>query len=105
MCCSPPIWSNTARARGASRRVWRCPTPGGAGAVARLTGRSGSTGGSSWPPDAVRRSVVAHEVAHLIHFDHSPAFHAALAELFEGSVDEANRWLSRQGRTLYLPFG
>ncbi|WP_374410426.1 M48 family metallopeptidase [Novosphingobium colocasiae] len=56
-------------------------------------------------PDAVRRSVVAHEVAHLVHFDHSPAFHAALADLFEGSVDEANRWLSRQGRTLYLPFG
>jgi hypothetical protein len=23
-------------------------------------------------PDAVRRSVVAHEVAHLVHFDHSP---------------------------------
>ena len=29
-------------------------------------------------PDPVRRSVVAHEVAHLVHFDHSPAFHALL---------------------------
>jgi predicted metal-dependent hydrolase len=56
-------------------------------------------------PDAVRRSVVAHEVAHLVHFDHSPAFHACLADLFEGSVDEANAWLKRHGPGLYQPFG
>lgn len=56
-------------------------------------------------PDLVRRSVVAHEVAHLVHFDHSPAFHRCLAELFEGSIDEANRWLKEYGRELYLPFG
>lgn len=56
-------------------------------------------------PDPVRRSVVAHEVAHLVHFDHSPAFHACLAGLFEGDVAAANRWLKAHGRTLYLPFG
>lgn len=56
-------------------------------------------------PDFVRRSVVAHEVAHMRHFDHSPAFHAHLAGLFEGEVDAANRWLKRFGRTLYAPFG
>ncbi|MFA6220096.1 MAG: YgjP-like metallopeptidase domain-containing protein [Erythrobacter sp.] len=56
-------------------------------------------------PDAVRRSVVAHEVAHLVHFDHSPAFHALLDRLFEGEVEAANRWLSRHGRTLYATFG
>ena len=56
-------------------------------------------------PDMVRRSVVAHEVAHLVHFDHSPAFHHCLKELFEGSVHEANRWLKAHGRELYLPFG
>jgi predicted metal-dependent hydrolase len=56
-------------------------------------------------PDAVRRSVVAHEVAHLVHFDHSPAFHACLKTIFEGSVDDANAWLKRQGPGLYQPFG
>lgn len=56
-------------------------------------------------PDAVRRSVVAHEVAHLVHFDHSRAFHALLGDLFEGDLAEANRWLKREGQGLYAPFG
>ena len=56
-------------------------------------------------PDAVRRSVVAHEVAHLTHFDHSPAFHAHLARLFEGEIADADRWLKEHGRSLYAPFG
>lgn len=56
-------------------------------------------------PDPVRRSVVAHEVAHLVHFDHSPRFHAFLGQLFEGDLPAANSWLKREGRSLYLPFG
>ena len=56
-------------------------------------------------PDFVRRSVVAHEVAHLTHFDHSPAFHALLAALFEGDVKAADRWLRAEGRSLYATFG
>lgn len=56
-------------------------------------------------PDFVRRSVVAHEVAHMTHFDHSPAFHAHLDTLYEGDVGAANRWLKRHGRALYAPFG
>lgn len=56
-------------------------------------------------PDFVRRSVVAHEVAHMTHFDHSPAFHGHLGTLFEGDVNAANRWLKRHGRSLYAPFG
>ncbi|TXG94231.1 MAG: M48 family peptidase [Rhodocyclaceae bacterium] len=56
-------------------------------------------------PAAVRRSVVAHEVAHLVHFDHSPAFHALLDAIFEDDLDAANGWLRREGRSLYTAFG
>jgi predicted metal-dependent hydrolase len=56
-------------------------------------------------PDHVRRSVAAHETAHRLHFDHSPAFHAALGELFEGDLKAADRWLKDHGRSLYAPFG
>lgn len=56
-------------------------------------------------PDAVRRSVVAHEVAHLVQFDHSPRFHALLGEIYEDDISAANAWLSAHGRTLYAAFG
>ncbi len=56
-------------------------------------------------PDFVRRSVVAHEVAHLVHFDHSPAFHALLGRLYEGDIGLADRWLKDHGRGLYASFG
>lgn len=56
-------------------------------------------------PDFVRRSVVAHEVAHMRHFDHGPAFHAHLDDLYEAEIEDANRWLKQHGRALYHPFG
>ena len=56
-------------------------------------------------PDMVRRSVVAHEVAHLVHFDHSPAFHAMLGQVFDHDIRAANRWLKREGRGLYATLG
>ncbi|MEL6877612.1 MAG: SprT family zinc-dependent metalloprotease [Pseudomonadota bacterium] len=56
-------------------------------------------------PDFVRRSVVAHEVTHLVHFDHSPAFHALLGEIYEGEIQHADRWLKEHGRSLYASFG
>ncbi|EDL48502.1 M48 family metallopeptidase [Erythrobacter sp. SD-21] len=56
-------------------------------------------------PDTIRRSVVAHEVAHLAHFDHSPAFHALLGSIYEDDIETANRWLSQHGRSLYASFG
>ncbi len=56
-------------------------------------------------PDFVRRSVVAHEVAHLLHFDHSPRFHTALRRIYEGDIALANQWLKGEGRGLYAWFG
>jgi len=56
-------------------------------------------------PDFVRRSVVAHEIAHCLHFDHSPAFHAELDRLFEGDLGEADGWIKAHGRSLYASFG
>jgi len=56
-------------------------------------------------PDAVRRSVVAHEVAHLVHFDHSPQFYALLERIYAGNLRAADRWLKDHGRTLYSSFG
>ncbi len=56
-------------------------------------------------PEMVRRSVVAHEVTHLIHFDHSPRFHALLAEIYDGDIRAANLWLKREGRGLYAALG
>ena len=56
-------------------------------------------------PDFVRRSVVAHEVAHLVHFDHSPAFYALLGDIYEYDLKNADRWLKEQGRSLYVSFG
>lgn len=56
-------------------------------------------------PDLIRRSVVAHEVAHLVHFDHSPAFHALLGRIYEGDIKQADRWLKAHGRGLYSSFG
>lgn len=56
-------------------------------------------------PDHVRRSVVAHEVAHLVHFDHSPAFHKLLGDIFESDIGVADKWLKEKGRTLYASFG
>jgi predicted metal-dependent hydrolase len=51
-------------------------------------------------PASVRRSVIAHEVAHIRHMDHSPAFYGWLDELFEGDRKAADRWLKIHGTAL-----
>lgn len=52
-------------------------------------------------PPHVRRYVVAHEVAHLAHLDHSPAFWRVTASLYDGDVEAARRWLKRNGASLH----
>nr|WP_083671878.1 SprT family zinc-dependent metalloprotease [Sphingomonas montana] len=74
---------------------------------ARSRWGSCSTGGDirySWrlilAPPAVRRATVAHEVAHRIHMDHSPAFHAAVARLYGRDPRVERDWLRRNGAVI-----
>ena len=52
-------------------------------------------------PDHVRRATVAHEVAHRVHMNHGPAFHALVAELFGSDPAPARAWLKREGAGLH----
>jgi len=51
-------------------------------------------------PPEVRRFVVAHEVAHLVHLDHSAKFKALEAKLYGPGLAEAKAWLRRSGARL-----
>jgi predicted metal-dependent hydrolase len=51
-------------------------------------------------PPAVRRFVVAHEVAHLVHLDHSASFKALEARLYGPGLAEAKTQLRRLGPRL-----
>ena len=53
-------------------------------------------------PPHVRRSVVAHEVAHLTHMDHSRRFYALLDQIYESDRHVADRWLKDHGRGLHM---
>lgn len=52
-------------------------------------------------PDWVRRATVAHEVAHRVHMNHGPDFHALVAQLFEADPTPARSWLRRHGAALH----
>jgi predicted metal-dependent hydrolase len=52
-------------------------------------------------PDFVRCATVAHEVAHRIHMNHSPAFHALAASLNGADPAPARRWLRTHGTALH----
>lgn len=52
-------------------------------------------------PAWVRRSTVAHELAHLLHMDHSPAFHAAHARIYGEDPHRARAWLKAHGAGLH----
>ena len=52
-------------------------------------------------PRFVRRATVAHEVAHRVHMDHSPAFHALVATLYGEDPTPARHWLRTHGASLH----
>jgi len=52
-------------------------------------------------PDFVRRATVAHEVAHLVHMNHAPEFHALVEQLFGEDPKPARQWLRREGAALH----
>ena len=52
-------------------------------------------------PDFVRRSTVAHELAHLVHMNHGPDFHALAARILGADPKPARLWLRRHGAGLH----
>ncbi|MBY0581322.1 MAG: M48 family metallopeptidase [Sphingomonas sp.] len=52
-------------------------------------------------PAWVRRATVAHEVAHRVHMNHGPAFHALVATLYQADPTPARHWLRREGAALH----
>jgi len=52
-------------------------------------------------PGRVRRATVAHEVAHRVHMNHGPAFHALTAALLGEDPAPARSWLRDHGAALH----
>lgn len=52
-------------------------------------------------PPEIRRATVAHELAHLLHMDHSPAFHAAHRRILGEDPKPARAWLRAHGAGLH----
>lgn len=52
-------------------------------------------------PSFVRRATVAHEVAHRIHMNHGPDFHALVAQMLGEDPLPARKWLREHGAALH----
>jgi predicted metal-dependent hydrolase len=52
-------------------------------------------------PEWVRRATVAHEVAHRVHMNHGPNFHALVERLLGVDPKPARLWLRREGAGLH----
>lgn len=52
-------------------------------------------------PGWVRRATVAHEVAHRIHMNHAPVFHALVERLYGEDPTPARAWLRAHGAALH----
>lgn len=79
-------------------------------AIGDPRGRWGSCASSgairySWrlilAPEWVRRATIAHEVAHRVHMNHGPDFHALVAEILGTDPTPARHWLRTNGAALH----
>jgi predicted metal-dependent hydrolase len=52
-------------------------------------------------PEFVRRATVAHEVAHRLHLNHGPDFHALVEKVLGADPRPARLWLKREGAALH----
>ena len=52
-------------------------------------------------PDWVRRATVAHEVAHRVHMNHGPQFHALVEQSLGSDPAPARQWLRRHGASVH----
>ena len=52
-------------------------------------------------PGWVRRATVAHEVAHRVHMNHAPVFHALVEQLYGSDPTPARAWLRAHGAMLH----
>jgi hypothetical protein len=52
-------------------------------------------------PEFVRRATVAHELAHLVHMNHGPQFHALVETLLGADPKPARTWLRSHGSALH----
>lgn len=52
-------------------------------------------------PEWVLQATVAHEVAHRVHMNHGPAFHALVADLYGADPAPARDWLRKNGAALH----
>lgn len=55
----------------------------------------------AFAPFDVMRYVVMHEMAHVLHMDHSPEFWATVRELYGFGIERARRWLNTNGAGLH----
>ncbi len=88
------FWPRRIAVRDASTRWGSCSTTGTMSFSWRL----------AFAPPSVMRYVIMHELAHMRHMNHSPAFWATVGELYGFGVERAKQWLTRHGGELHRYF-
>ena len=88
------LWPRRIAIRDTSSRWGSCSTSGTMSFSWRL----------AFAPMDVMRYVVMHELAHVVHMDHSPEFWKTVGQLYGFGVERAKRWLNVHGAELHKYF-